>query len=75
MLNFSSNNMERTYESFDDIKKDLKRLNLQRQIAYEELKGLKYDVQEDFSSNNWVQTAFGAVKKFGILYLIRKILR
>ena len=67
--------MRPSYNSFDEIKKELKKLNLQRQIAFEEIKGLKYDVQDDFSSQNWLQTALGAIKKFGMLYLIRKVFR
>jgi len=67
--------MKSTYSSFKEIKADLKRLSLQRQIAFEEIKGLKYDVQEDFSSQNWIQTALGALKKFGALYIMRKIFK
>lgn len=65
----------KTYSSIKDINQDLKRLNLERQIAWEELKGLKHNVKDDFSSYNWMNTAISAVKKYGILYLIRKILR
>lgn len=67
--------MRTEYTSFEEIREDLKRLSLQRQIAFEEIKSLKHDVQEDFSSSNWIQTALGAVKKFGILFLIRKIFK
>ncbi len=65
----------KTYSSIKDINQDLKRLNLERQIAWEEMKSLKHDVKNDFSSYNWLSTAFSAVKKYGVLYLIRKILR
>lgn len=63
------------YKNFEQIEYDLKRLNLERQIALEEVKGLKQDVIEDLSPYSWVSTAFSAVKKFGVLYLVKKIIR
>ncbi|SEL01577.1 hypothetical protein SAMN04488008_102626 [Maribacter orientalis] len=63
------------YKNFDEIEYNLKRLKLEREIALEELKGLKQDVQEDLSPYNWVSTAFSAAKKFGMLYLLRKIVK
>ncbi|MGB2759329.1 MULTISPECIES: hypothetical protein [Maribacter] len=63
------------YKNFDEIEFNLKRLKLERQIALEELKGLKQDVQEDLSPYNWVSTAFSAAKKFGMLYIMRKVVK
>jgi len=63
------------YKNFDDIEFNLKRLKLERQIALEELKGLKQDVQEDLSPYNWLSTILSAGKKFGMLYLMRKIIK
>lgn len=63
------------YQNFDEIEFDLQRLDLERQIAMEELKGLKQDVKEDLSPYNWLSTAISLVKKYGILYLIKKILK
>ncbi|MGO4920033.1 hypothetical protein [Maribacter spongiicola] len=63
------------YKNFDEIEYNIKRLKLERQIALEELKGLKQDVQEDLSPYNWVSTAFSAAKKFGMLYLMRKVVK
>ena len=63
------------YSSKDEIDEDLKRLNLERQIAWEEMKGLRYEVKEDLSSYNWLNTALSAVKKYGLLYMIRKLLK
>lgn len=63
------------YNSVEDINKDLKRLSLERQIAWEEMKGLRHEVKEDLSPYNWLSTVISSVKKYGILYLIRKILR
>ncbi|APQ17265.1 hypothetical protein A9200_07705 [Maribacter hydrothermalis] len=63
------------YKNFDEIEFNLKRLKLEREIALEELKGLKHDVQQDLSPYNWMSSAFSAAKKYGMLYLIRKILK
>lgn len=59
----------------DEIKYDLKRLSLERQIALEEIKGLKADIKEDLSPYNWLGTLLSAVKKYGILFLVRKLFR
>lgn len=63
------------YKNFDEIEYDLQRLDLERQIALEELKGLKQEVKEDLSPYNWVSTSISLIKKYGILYLIKKILK
>jgi|TARA_R110000787_G_scaffold91540_1_gene192895 hypothetical protein len=63
------------YKNFDEVEYNLKRLKLEREIALEELKGLKHEVQEDLSPYNWMSTAFSAAKKFGMLYLMRKIVK
>ncbi|MDF4220295.1 MULTISPECIES: hypothetical protein [Maribacter] len=63
------------YKNFEEVEFNLKRLKLEREIALEELKGLKQDVQEDLSPYNWVSTAFSAAKKFGMLYLMRKVVK
>ena len=48
---------------------------LEREIALEELKGIKNDVKQDLSPYNWVSTAISAAKKFGMLYLVRKVVK
>ncbi len=63
------------YRNFDEIEYDLQRLDLERKIALEELKGLKQEVKEDLSPYNWLSTSLSIVKKYGILYLIKKILK
>lgn len=63
------------YKNFEEVEFELKRLDLERKIALEELKGLKENVCEDLSPISWVNTVLSAVKKYGILYLIRKVLR
>lgn len=63
------------YKNFEQIDYDLKRLNLERQIALEEIKGIKQEVKEDLSPYSWMTTIVSAIKKYGMLYLIRKIVR
>lgn len=63
------------YKNFDEIEFELKRLHLERQIALEELKGLKQDIKEDLSPYSWLSSIFSAVKKFGILYVMRKVVK
>lgn len=65
----------KSYKTIEDINLDLKRLKLEREIAYEEMKGLKYEVEQDLRPYNWVNTALSAGKKYGILYLVQKLFR
>ncbi len=65
----------KTYNSAEEIKKDLKRLHLERQIAFEEIKGLRYKVKEDLQAYNWINMALSAAKKYGMFYLMRKLFK
>lgn len=65
----------KSYKSFHEIDLDLKRLNLERKIALEEMKGLKYELHEIMKPYHWIQTGLGAIKRIGIIYLIRKIFK
>lgn len=67
--------MRNDYRSFEEISLELKKLNLQRKIALEELKNAGYTAQHSVQPNFWMGTVFNAVKKFGILYLIKRIFR
>lgn len=67
--------MKKIYTSFEEIDMDLKTLHLQRQIAMEELKYSKYELQESLTPHQWVSTLLSAVKKYGILYLIRRLFK
>tara|TARA_R110002167_G_scaffold33327_11_gene107086 strand:+ start:1392 stop:1592 length:201 start_codon:yes stop_codon:yes gene_type:complete len=64
-----------TYKTFEDIKYDLKRIQLERQIALEEIKGLKYEIEKDLGPYQWLQTAFKTVKGFGLIFFIKKLLK
>lgn len=64
----------KNYKSFDEIDYDLNRLNLERQIAWEEIKGVKNDFQEDIKPLNWVSTGIKVAGKYGILVLLKKLI-
>lgn len=59
----------------DEVEFNLERLNLERQIAFEELKGIKEDVKHDLSPYRWLSTGLTYVRRYGFLYLVRKIFR
>jgi hypothetical protein len=63
----------RIYNSFEEIDFDVKRLNLERKIAWEKIKHSSNEVQESLSPYNWIQTILSSIKKFGILLLLKKI--
>lgn len=63
------------YNNLEEVEFDLKRLQLERQIALEEIKGIKQDIKDDLSPFSWISTAISAFKKYGMLYLIRKIIK
>ena len=65
----------KNYKSFDEIDYDLTRLKLERQIALEEIKGVKNDFLEDMKPLNWVSTGIKVAGKYGILVLLRKLIR
>ncbi|RKR08019.1 hypothetical protein CLV91_2785 [Maribacter vaceletii] len=65
----------KSYTTFKSISLDLKRLKLERQIALEEIKGIKQDVQQDLQPYNWINTTLSVAKKYGFLYLIKKIIK
>ena len=44
------------YRNSENIERDLKILNLERQIAWEEIKAVKEEYKEDFRPYNWIQS-------------------
>jgi hypothetical protein len=65
----------KTYNSFKDIDNDLKKLDLERQIAWEELKLVKEAFKEDLQPLNWVNSALKIVGKMGGYMLLKKIIK
>ncbi|MBV7267851.1 DUF6327 family protein [Winogradskyella luteola] len=64
----------KTYSTFEDIENDLKRLKLERDIAWEELKLVKNEYKEDLKPINWVGSALKLTGKYGLIALIRRII-
>lgn len=63
------------YNSFEDIDHDLKRLRLERDIAWEELKLSKGEIAEHFKYPNWLNTILKGVSKYGFYLLIKKFIK
>mgnify|MGYP000001977908 CR=1 FL=1 len=65
----------KTYQSFEQIDSDLKRLSLERQIALEELKIVKNDFEESIRPISMLRDAFKFLSKYGALLFIKKIFK
>lgn len=65
----------KTYETFEEIDNDLKKLKLERDIAIEELKIVKYNFEEFLKPINWLTTVFRMASKYGFLLVIKKIFK
>lgn len=63
------------YTSFDEISRDLSRLELERNIAKEELKFTKHQLEEDLAPNKWVSLLGTMAKKYFGWYIMRKIFK
>jgi len=63
------------YNTFDDIDNDLRRLDLERKIAWEELKLVQGKVEEDLQPINLMVTVFKVIGKVGLFKLLKKIIR
>jgi len=67
--------MKTQYKTQEDIKRDLHRLQLEKQIAWEELKVVKSDFKDTLQPYTWIQTGFKMACKVGIMMLIKKIIK
>ncbi|UKM65314.1 DUF6327 family protein [Flavobacteriaceae bacterium GSB9] len=65
----------KTYHNAKSIEHDLKILNLERQIAWEELKNVKEEYQESLKPLNWVQSGLKLMGKYGGIMLIKKLMK
>ncbi|RAJ16812.1 hypothetical protein [Olleya aquimaris] len=63
------------YNTEEDIQRDLKRLSLEKQIAWEELKIIKEDFKEALQPSHWLQTGFKLFSKLGLMMLVKKIIK
>ncbi|MCB4798808.1 hypothetical protein [Neotamlana laminarinivorans] len=67
--------MVKQYKNEADIKRHLKQLDLEKQIAWEELKSCKNDFKETLQPYHWMQTGFSILKKYSIMMLVKKIIK
>ena len=68
--------MKKTYESFEEVNKDLKILDLRRQIALEQVKGDVASIKEALQPPEILSVlSSGVLKKFIISTLIGFVLR
>ncbi|PQJ80613.1 DUF6327 family protein [Polaribacter porphyrae] len=65
----------KTYTSFIEIEKDLRKLELERDIAKEELKIVKHNFEDFLKPVNWVTTILKAISKYGVLLMIKRIFK
>jgi hypothetical protein len=66
---------KRNYNTLEEINTELHFLNLKRDIHLEELKLTRHQLKEDLSPANWINTMLSGVKKYGVLMLLRKIIK
>jgi hypothetical protein len=65
----------RKYQSFEDIEQDLKRLNLERNIAWEEIKLSKNKFRNDLKQKNWLSMIVDVAGKYGFYMLLKRFLK
>ncbi|WP_035086439.1 MULTISPECIES: DUF6327 family protein [Aquimarina] len=65
----------KVYTSFEEIHNELKTLQLKRQISLEEMKLAKSEFKEDLQPYQWMSTFLSALKKYGLLYLIKRMFK
>ncbi|MCH3881757.1 MULTISPECIES: hypothetical protein [Tenacibaculum] len=65
----------KTYKSFDEIKRDLRQLSLEKQIALEELKIVKNNFGEIIRPTTVISSVLKIASKYGFLVLVKKILK
>ena len=63
------------YTTFEEITNDLKRLELQRNIYWEELKLSKNKMTEDLKFTSWIASLSKNIAKYGLFYLVRKFFK
>lgn len=63
------------YKEFKEVEYDLKRLNLERKIALEELKGLRHDFKDDLTPPDWVEPAAKVAGGYALFALIKRLLK
>ncbi len=65
----------KTYRTLKEIDHDLKVYNLERQIALEQLKAVKYDIESSLQPLNWIRYVSKIISKYGLMLFVKKILK
>lgn len=65
----------KVYESLQEIEEDLKIYDLERKIAEEEAKNMGYAIQKGIVPNSITKSILRMAGKYGLMVLIKKILR
>ncbi|MFD1161427.1 MULTISPECIES: hypothetical protein [Hwangdonia] len=65
----------KTYQNIESVERDLKILNLERQIAFEEIKALREEYKQDLKPLNWIQSGLKIFGKLGGMILLKKIIK
>ena len=65
----------KTYKNSASVERDLKILDLERKIAFEEIKLLKEDYKEDLKPINWLNSGLKYVVKFTGVMIFKKIFK
>ncbi|WP_194766264.1 DUF6327 family protein [Tamlana sp. I1] len=65
----------KTYKDSASIERDLEILDLERKIALEELKLLKYDYKESLKPINWINSGFKLATKYSAGLILKKLLK
>ena len=63
------------YSSFEEIDQDLKRLNLERQIALEELKLTQNQLKTDLAPLNWLDSVLKVFYTYGFSILLNRLFK
>lgn len=63
------------YNSFSEIEKDLKKLQLEKEIAIEELKIVKHDFEAYTKPIVLVNKTLKYLSKYGVLLMIKKLFK
>ena len=67
--------MKKVYRNFNEIDEELTRLELERQIAIEEIKAVKGDLKESLQPSQWIQSGVKVAGKIGSMVLLKKLFR
>lgn len=65
----------RVYNSYSEVEKDLKMLDLKRKIAYQELVSVKNDFEEMTKPITWLQSILRLSSKYGVLLLFKRLFK